>query len=104
MYRQGDVLIVPIGEIPHDIELLQSEAIGVVLARGEFTGHAHIVRDQRAALFRDPNLWTLFMQVSGTDPVLLEHEEHDGILIPPGNYRIVRQREYIPRSMRQVMD
>jgi hypothetical protein len=32
------------------------------------------------------------------------HEEHDPIRIPPGAYRVVRQREYEPRGWRAVAD
>jgi hypothetical protein len=104
MYRQGDVLIVPIDEMPADLELVPREGSRVILAHGEATGHAHAIKDERAALFRDPKLASIFMLVSGEDPIALEHEEHDPIAIPPGEYRIVRQREYSPNAARFVSD
>jgi hypothetical protein len=96
MYRQGDVLIIPVDQIPSDLEPVTRYGRQVVLAYGEATGHAHAIRDERAALFRDPKLAAIFMLVSGDQPVALEHDEHDPIAIPPGQYRIVRQREYVP--------
>ena len=105
MYRQGDVLIIPVGELPAGVEKLERESGRVVLAHGEATGHAHAIKDDRAALFRHPELAAvLMMHVSGDAPVELEHEEHGTIEIPPGNYEVLRQREYSPEEIRNVAD
>ena len=97
-------MVVRVDALPKHVVVQAREAGRVVLAHGEATGHAHVIRDQRASLFRDPKLASIFMQVSGDDPVALEHYEHDTIQIPPGNYRIVRQREYSPQAFRYVAD
>jgi hypothetical protein len=104
MFRQGDVLIVPIVAIPSGVTLLQRESGRVVLAHGEATGHAHVIRSQHAWLFRDPETPALFLRLSGNAPVALEHEEHDTIHISPGDYQIIRQREYSPEAIRNVAD
>jgi hypothetical protein len=104
MYRQGDVLIVPVAAMPKGVEAVARENGRVVLAHGEVTGHAHAITDERAALFRDPKLMAVFMHVSGDAPVALEHEEHATIHIPAGDYQIVRQREYSPEAIRNVGD
>ena len=104
MYRQGDVLIVPVESMPAGVEPVGREGGRIVLAHGEATGHAHAIKDEHAALFRDPRLATIFMQVSRDGAVVLEHDEHDPITIPPGHYRIVRQREYVPGFARYVAD
>ena len=96
MFRQGDVLIVPIANLPPNLHEIPRENGRAVLAHGEVTGHAHAIKDQRAALFRDRRLAAIFMHVSGDGAVALEHDEHDTVEVPPGNYRIVRQREYRP--------
>ena len=62
-------------------------------ASTEVTGHAHAIQSEKAALFRDPKLAAVFMAVT-EEPVELVHDEHDTITIPPGNYRVIRQREY----------
>jgi hypothetical protein len=103
MYRQGDVLIIPVGEITDRLEPVARENGRVVLAHGESTGHAHAIRDAGAALFRDPKLAAMFLTVTG-EPAALEHDEHATIMLPPGNYRIVRQREYAPEEVRYVAD
>ena len=104
MFRQGDVLIVPIAKLPAGLESVEREHGSLVLAYGEVTGHAHAIRDKRAALFRDPKLAAMFMHVSGDGPVALDHQEHDTIHIPPGDYQIIRQREYTPDAIRNVAD
>lgn len=104
MYRQGDVLIVPVSSIPKEVEPIAREQGRAILAHGEATGHAHAVKDKRATLFRDPKLATVFMLVSGDEPVALEHDEHDSITIAPGNYQVIRQREYSPEAIRNVAD
>jgi hypothetical protein len=102
--RQGDVLIIGIAKLPTDLEQIDRENDRVVLAHGEVTGHAHAIKDKRATLFRDPKLAAIFMNVSGNEAVALEHDEHDTIQIPPGNFRVIRQREYSPAEIRQVAD
>ena len=104
MYRQGDVLIIPVKAMPKRLDPVEREGGRVILAHGEVTGHAHAIKDKRAALFRDPKLAAVFMHVSGDAPVALEHDEHDTIKIPPGNYQVIRQREYHPEAIRTVAD
>jgi hypothetical protein len=103
IFRQGDVLIVSVKEVPANLDPVKRENGRVVLAHGEVTGHAHAIEGEGAALFRDPKLMAVFMTVTG-DPVALEHQEHDPIFIPPGAYRVIRQREYTPKKIRNVAD
>jgi hypothetical protein len=75
----------------------------LVLAHGEVTGNAHAIKDLAASLYREPRSRTLFLFVSN-DGVELVHDEHATIAIPPGSYRVVRQREYTPLAIRHVED
>jgi len=114
MYRQGDVLIVPIAADAVPQPTLETGPDKrrphepMILALGEATGHAHAVlaREDKGFLFPAP---------SQTQPAYLHlplggrvvHEEHATIPLPEGWYRIVRQREYEPgtvRSWRMVAD
>jgi len=104
MYRQGDVLIIPVKAIPESVVPVAREGGRVVLAHGEATGHAHAITDKRVTLFRDPDLAAIFMCVSGDAPVALEHDEHDKVTLPPGNYEVRRQREYHPEAIKNVAD
>jgi hypothetical protein len=103
-YRQGDVFIVPVSKTPEILEPIARENGRIVLAHGEVTGHAHAIKSPKAALFRDPKLAAIFLQVTGDAPVALEHEEHSTIHLPPGDYQVIRQREYSPEAIRNVAD
>jgi hypothetical protein len=108
VYRQGDVLIVPVAEeaLPGHADGLPEEARDprgrMVLALGEVTGHAHAVVGP-GKLMREPGAFgpALLHLPSGGRVV---HEEHAPISLPKGWYRVVRQREYVPGSVRIVAD
>ena len=92
-YRQGDLLLIQIpattaGEVlPHRI-----------LAEGEKTGHCHQLQEGELLLAgRD-----LFARLSRE--AVLVHPEHHPLRLPPGHYRVVRQREYTPRENHRVFD
>ncbi|MGG2459991.1 hypothetical protein ACO0M4_09255 [Streptomyces sp. RGM 3693] len=108
MYRQGDVLIVPVAEgaLPERTEGLPDEprdARGrMVLALGEVTGHAHAVVGP-GVLRRVAGDWGP-MLLHLPDGGRVVHEEHAAISLPKGWYRVVRQREYVPGSVRLVAD
>ncbi|WP_433335752.1 hypothetical protein [Spirillospora sp. CA-294931] len=108
MYRQGDILIVPVPDeaVPHTVRNRKSEprdARGrLVLALGEATGHAHALTAE-GTLVRDAHPMApdhLHLPKGGR----LVHEEHAAISLPKGWYRVVRQREYVPGSVRVVAD
>ena len=104
-YRQGDVLLLPCGGIPTGARAKAPENDRVVLARGETTGHAHAMAADRVCYFRDDGTGGGFVQVEGSEPVALTHEEHSPLMVPPGSYRVVRQREYQPQARpRAVVD
>jgi len=72
----------------------------LVLARGEATGHAHRIETDgfAEAYSKDGNL---FLRVVGS-PAKVVHEEHRTIQLPPGTYRVWRQREYDPKCMSEM--
>lgn len=108
MYRQGDVLIMPVAEgaVPanavHAASVARDPRGRLVLALGEVTGHAHAVQGPGR----------LIREAGATGPMLLHlpeggrvvHEEHAAITLPKGWFRVVRQREYVPGSVRIVAD
>ncbi|GAA4573960.1 hypothetical protein [Planotetraspora kaengkrachanensis] len=108
MYRQGDILIVPVPEesVPAAARTGPPEprdARGrLVLALGEATGHAHAIAGPGTLLLdRDPSRPGFLHLPSGGR---LVHEEHAAISLPKGWYRVVRQREYVPGAFRVVAD
>ena len=102
IYRQGDVLIAAVADIPTGASELPRGKRGVVLAEGEVTGHAHRIASRHAKLLRTEED-VRYMRV--TAPVALRHEEHAPIEIPPGNYRVTLHHEYAPAELpRTVAD
>lgn len=102
-YRQDDVLLVPCAELPTGALEEAAESGRVVLARGQRTGHAHTMAADRVCYFREDGTGSGFIHVAGPAPVDLTHEEHAPLTIPPGNYRVVQQREYKPRAAARVV-
>lgn len=112
-YRQGDVLIELINEIPAKA-VQQKKSRRIILAHGEVTGHHHVLET------RDPADWWKEGEIPVTNekPSTLagelfvslphggavKHQEHSKIELPKGNYRITRQREYSPERIRNVAD
>lgn len=76
------------------------------LAYGEHTGHAHKIFGEPGSFeVREcPTTKTRHLKV--VRDVCLKHQEHDGIIIPPGFYDIGIQQEYDPfeKMKRQVID
>jgi len=100
IYRQGDVLLVQVSQIPAGAK--QSTQKGdLVLAYGEVTGHAHRIRDTKKARLWDAGA-ERYLQVLET--VSLTHEEHSTVSIPPGAYIVPTQIEYSPAALRRVAD
>lgn len=57
MYRQGDIGIFPVNEIPANTVPVDRDKHGrIVLAEGEVTGHFHCVLDDPATLFRQADM------------------------------------------------
>jgi hypothetical protein len=91
--RQGDVLLIKVRSAAalKSAKPVRPENGRLILARGELSGHAHIVGASRAELFEERQ-GNLYLRV--TRPARLEHEEHTAIALAPGLYAVVRQREY----------
>ncbi|MBC7268084.1 MULTISPECIES: hypothetical protein [Streptomyces] len=108
MYRQGDVLIVPVAEsaVPPGTDRLPEQprdARGrLVLALGEVTGHAHAVVGPGTLVRETGPFGAAFLHLPDGGRVV--HEEHAAIPLPKGWYRVVRQREYAPGAVRVVAD
>jgi hypothetical protein len=106
MYRQGDVLVLPIepAELPADLVEAPRDRRGrMVLALGEATGHAHVVTGEGVRLLSPPDdPDALYLVIDGYGR--LGHEEHGPIALPPASYKVIRQREYFPGAIRFVAD
>lgn len=120
--RQGDVLLVLVddaarraGLVPRDYdpeagELIPNDAAygGPVLAYGEVTGHAHVVRrDEKAVVRRAGEIVTLALSRAAT----LEHidrsrriADHDAVALRGRYYRVIRQTEYVSQTERRQVE
>ena len=105
MYRQGDILIVPIDAATPLGAPVQRERGSVVLAHGEATGHRHRIPSRHACLHERSGVPAPTERIlHARRLVRLLHEEHDTIEIPAGMYRVIRQVEYTPEAIRVVAD
>lgn len=108
MYRQGDVLIVPLAEeaVPSHVAAAPREPRDgrgrLVLALGEVTGHAHAVVGPGELVREQGPFGPALLHLPQGGRVV--HEEHGPIALPKGWFRVIRQREYVPGSVRIVAD
>jgi hypothetical protein len=102
MIRQGDVFLVSCKDIPKGLKPVAKDNLRVVLAYGEVTGHHHSFGDDCDVALLEGESGERFLQVENT--ASLEHQEHDAIEIPAGNYRVIIQREYSPEAIKRVVD
>lgn len=104
VYAQGDVLITPVDKMPKRGRQTVEEIKDGIVARGESTGHAHRLMGKFALMRFSGDPSALFLDVPSGGPVVLKHEEHAPIELPPGVYKITTQREYTPQAVRNVSD
>ena len=98
LYRHGDVLIQKTTTVPPGAKELK----GLILAEGEVTGHSHRIKEaSNATLHRLKEIRYLTVNAS---PATVIHEEHGPIELPPGVYKVWRQREYTPERIITVRD
>jgi len=93
IYRHGDIILKPIEKLPENLKVVSKEN-EFVLARGETTGHKHLLvaeEPQSMEILQDKNgrYYLKFYK-----PVKLTHEEHKTLTIEPGIYEVFREREY----------
>lgn len=102
-FRQGDVLIERVDAIPESAKktIVARDNGRVILAYGEVTGHAHAITEEHVTMVEvDEAIRYLDVQMEA----FLRHEEHAPIALPPGIYKVTRQREYSPEAIRNVAD
>ena len=103
IYRQGDVLIQKIAEIPKTAKPEKVDS-RIILAYGEATGHHHSIKaTKKTGFFKAPGDPASYLEIAEA-LALLEHQEHDTIQLPAGKYRVTIQQEYSPEEIRNVRD
>ena len=105
LYRQGDVLFIPVAALPEGVPLRKRE--NGVVAYGEVTGHAHRLADLESAEVLECGN-ELYVRVTEKGLSLggatFAHEEHGPITLPDGPYKVGIQREYSPAAIRNTAD
>jgi hypothetical protein len=94
MHRQGDILFIKVEALPQGIHPKE----GNIIVEGESTGHAHRLQSG-SILIHEIHM---FLNIPAETSVV--HEEHHPIVLEPGYWQVIRQREYIPGAIRQVAD
>jgi len=93
IYRHGDILLKEIGNIRKKLREVKTN----ILAHGE-SGNCHCFKDGQVRLLTDVESMTTeeitikFVEI--LEASQLTHAEHKTITVLPGNYEIVREREY----------
>jgi len=100
MIRQGDVMLVPVGDLPPTaVEVPADEHEGVVLLRGELSNHRHALPYGGAVMYADNETGHRFVAVK--EPTKLQQlddqnqltGDHATLDVPAGTYKIEEQRE-----------
>ena len=99
-FRQGDVGLIPVPQLPAGAKKVGRDKGRIVLAYGEVTGHAHAIAEDTATLFQAGE--DRFLAVRRRSK--LKHEEHATVVLEPGVYKVRHQREYSPEEIRRVAD
>ena len=101
LYRQGDVLLQPIQDI-NKTNLQVTKRC--TLALGEATGHHHTIHSGAVGYADDENALAKYVEVTATTGGALTHQEHDTLVLPEGQYRVIGQIEYTPERLVNVRD
>lgn len=102
---QGDLNIFSCDSLPNGIKEKSPESDGNhILAHSE-TGHHHVIDGNTARVFEQDE-FVSFIEVKKESNIvhLRSFDTHKTITLPPGKYRITRQREYTPEGFRRAAD
>lgn len=101
MYRQGDVLLLPVRAGDEDLEPVPADPRGLVLAEGETSGHHHAVFGAGARLcrFRATPGRVVVVADAGADVRVVGGgsggvDRHTPISLAPGRYEVRIQRSW----------
>ena len=104
---QGDVRLVPTTEIPEGLKKQNAQDGKLVLAHSE-TGHHHALAVAPDVTVYDQDEFISYVENKSDNVIELKHfrsfDTHAPIGIPPGKFRVVRQREYTPEGYRRAQD
>lgn len=99
--QHGDVLFQEINVLPKGVKPQERNGV-LIVARGEATGHNHVITQDTAVLWELKG--ELYLEVG--EVVVITHEEHKPMPIPTGIYKVgrVQEYDYFEEMARQVRD
>ena len=108
---QGDVYLLKIDALPKGIKPVNADNGKFILAHSE-TGHHHVMEARpNIKLYSTDNPLVSYLEViEATDQAeaLLEHlrsfDTHAPLVVTPGIYKVVNQRESAPEGWRRAAD
>lgn len=110
MAAQGDFVIIRIDSMPSNLEAIPAVNNEIVVAHSE-TGHNHVMTAERVSAFKpsgvkEADLYEMFLKVDAPTEInhLRSFDTHETLLVPPGNYMIRRQREYVAGAFQRATD
>lgn len=109
-FRHGDLLIEKIDQTPEG-----TLTDNTLLAQGEGRNHGHFIESESTEIFKTDSEQNITHILNVKDRAAIKHlkidsktwtGEHTDILLDPGVYRVIRQREYDPylKTIRIVKD
>lgn len=99
----GDVAIVRVDAIPKTAKKRKDK----IAAHSEAGHHHQFDASSSVWLYSTPDDLVQYLEVKSEPAVLnhlREHDTHEAWSFPPGNYKIIRQREWTPEGWRRVED
>jgi len=103
-FFQGDLMLIPVDAIPEGVEEVKAEGENYVVAHSE-TGHHHVVSARVAKLYM---AGAMVMYLRAKEVVDVRHlrpvDKHETLRLPPGDWKLLRQREGTPEGWRRVED
>lgn len=97
VYRHGDILLKRVTKPKGQFKTKKN----YVVALGEHTGHKHQLDGEVGLLEREAIRYLDFVK-----PTPLKHEEHKTLVIEPGTYEVIHEREfdYFQNEIAKVQD
>lgn len=109
-WRQGDILLVRVNEIPEGCKPMEKRNGSLVLAEGEQVNHFHEVLDESATgwLKGDDMYVDIAKKAKGPNLFHPDHNDPKKNKIPQilekGKYMVIRQVEYRRQELKRVVD
>lgn len=102
MIRQGDVLLRPTKKALRG-KPVEADGKYTVIARGEGSGHAHVLRYSQAVMYRDSDGAAMLDVKADTKLMHLldlgkPTGEHSALEVPKGTYDVLQQRGLSPEQ------